>query len=111
VVVYRLVPESTNSATVSVSDNVVAVPAGASKTVTTQVSGLAAGQTYNVDVFSSDGSLVQRVGFTAPSVGASSPVIVLTIILAIIFIVLLVVLIVLIGKKPEKSEEFGESYY
>lgn len=111
VVVYRLVPESTGSASISVSDTAIAVPAGASKTVTTQVSGVAAGQTYTVDVFDSSGNLVQRVNFTAPQVGASSPVIVLTIILAIIFIVLLVVLIVLIGKKPEKSEEFGESYY
>ncbi len=111
VVVYRLVPESTGSASVSVSDTVVAVPAGASKTVTTQVSGAVTGQPYIVDVFDSNGNLVQRVSFTAPQVGTSSPVIVLTIILAIIFVVLLVVLIVLIGKKPEKTEEFGESYY
>jgi len=26
-------------------------------------------------------------------------------------VVLLVVLVVLLGKKPQKSEEFGESYY
>jgi preprotein translocase subunit SecG len=41
----------------------------------------------------------------------TSPVVILTVILAVIFIVLLIVLIVLIGKKPEKSGEFGESYY
>jgi preprotein translocase subunit SecG len=43
--------------------------------------------------------------------GSASPVIAWIIVLAIIFIVLLVVLIVLMGKKPQKSEEFGESYY
>ena len=33
------------------------------------------------------------------------------IILAIIFVVLLIVLIVLLTRKPEKAEEFEESYY
>ncbi len=45
------------------------------------------------------------------SVASKNPITVLTVILAIVFLVLLVVLIVLIGKKPNKSEEFGESYY
>lgn len=112
VVVYRLVPESTNAVTVSVSDSVVAVPAGSSRTVTVSTSGSTGAQNYFVDVFSADGSLLNRVNFTTTETGnAASPIVVLTIILAIIFIVLLVVLIVLIGKKPEKSEEFGESYY
>jgi preprotein translocase subunit SecG len=42
---------------------------------------------------------------------AVNPIVVLTVVLAIIFLVLLVVLIVLIGRKPQKSEEYGESYY
>ena len=69
-----------------------------------------------MNIFSGE-SLVQTVTLSetvkgkTSSTGVSNPVIVLTIILAIIFIVLLIVLIVLIGKKPEKSEEFGESYY
>ena len=113
VVVYRLVPESTNAVAVSVSESLVAVPAGSSKTVTVTADANVAGtQTYAVDVFSADGALVERVNFaTTEDGGVTSPIVVLTVILAIIFIVLLVVLIVLIGKKPEKSEEFGESYY
>ncbi len=38
-------------------------------------------------------------------------VFVLTIVLGVIFLILLVGLIVLITKKPEKTEDFGESYY
>ena len=113
VVVYRIVPESTGAVTVSVSESLVAVPAGSSKTVTVNaIANVAGTQLYSVNIFSADGSLLDRVSFTATSSGgAASPIVVLTVILAIIFIVLLVVLIVLIGKKPEKSEEFGESYY
>jgi len=114
VVVYRIVPESTGAVSVRVSDSLVAVPAGSSKTVTVDaIANVAGTQMYAVNIFSADGSLLDRVSFTATSDndGAASPIVVLTVILAIIFIVLLVVLIVLIGKKPEKSEEFGESYY
>ena len=114
VVVYRLVPESTGAVSVSVSESLVAVPAGSSKTVSVEASSNAGGTNeYFVNVFSADGTLLDRVSFsaTAQEDSANSPIVVLTVILAIIFIVLLVVLIVLIGKKPEKSEEFGESYY
>lgn len=115
VVVYRLVPESTSTTSISVSENLVAVPAGSSKTVTVDATSSIAGtQTYSVNIFSADGTLVDTVSFSAIADGrnaTTSPIVVLTIILAIIFIVLLVVLLVLIGKKPEKSEEFGESYY
>ena len=112
VVVYRLIPESSNAVTVSVSESLVAVPAGSSKTVMVSADSNVAGtQTYAVNVFSADGALLDRVQFTtSEGNGTTSPIVVLTVILAIIFIVLLVVLIVLIGKKPEK-EEFGESYY
>ena len=113
VVVYRVVPESTNTVSVSVSESVVAVPAGSSRTITVDATGIAGTQTYAVNLFTTDGELVDTVSFSQAfeSKRASSPIVVLTIILAIIFIVLLVVLIVLIGKKPEKTEEFGESYY
>ncbi len=58
------------------------------------------------------GELVNTFTFSAvEDASVTSPIVVLTIILAIVFLVLLVVLIVLIGKKPEKVEEFGESYY
>ena len=113
VVVYRIVPESTGTVSVSVSESLVAVPAGSSKTIFVDATSNVAGtQTYAVNIFSADGSLLERVEFTTTGDGGTaSPIVVLTVILAIIFIVLLVVLIVLIGKKPEKSEEFGESYY
>ncbi|KKL18517.1 hypothetical protein LCGC14_2474730 [marine sediment metagenome] len=114
VVVYRLVPESTSAVSVSVSQSLVAVSAGSSETVTVDATSNVAGtQTYSVNIFSADGTLVDTVSFSVVAEGrnATSPIFVLTIILAIIFIVLLVVLIVLIGKKPEKAEEFGESYY
>ncbi len=115
VVVYRVVPESTGAVSVSVSDSLVAVPAGSSKTVLVDATSNVAGtQTFAVNIFSADGSLLERVEFATSGngkdSGAASSIVVLTVILAIIFIVLLIVLIVLIGKKPEK-EEFGESYY
>ena len=113
VVVYRLIPESTGTVSVSVSDSIVAVPAGSSKAVTVSASSASSDtQMYSVNIFTSDGTLVDVVNFSAAAQErtSSSPIFVLTIVLAIIFIILLVVLIVLIGKKPEK-EEFGESYY
>jgi cobalamin biosynthesis Mg chelatase CobN len=115
VVVYRVVPESTGAVSVSISDSLVAVPAGSSKTVLVDATSNVAGtQTFAVNIFSADGSLLERVEFATSGngkdSGAASSIVVLTVILAIIFIVLLIVLIVLIGKKPEK-EEFGESYY
>ncbi len=113
-VVYRLVPQSTGVVSVSLSEDVVAVPAGSSKTITVDATSRVAGtQTYDVSVFAVDGTLVDTVSFTKNFEGraVTSPIAVLTIVLAIIFIVLLIVLIVLIGKKPKKAEEFGESYY
>ncbi|MFI5241240.1 MAG: hypothetical protein ACHQUA_02280 [Microgenomates group bacterium] len=114
VVVYRLIPESTGTISVSVSDSIVAVPAGSSKAVTVRASSYTdETQMFSVNVFNADGTLVDVVNFSAAAEEeskSSSPIVVLTIVLAIIFIILLVVLVVLIGKKPEK-EEFGESYY
>ena len=114
VVVYRLVPASTNAVSVSISENLVAVSAGSSKMVTVDATSSVAGtHSYSVSIFSSDGTLVDTVEFAKAVKGrdATSPIVVLTVILAIIFLVLLVVLIVLIGKKPETTEDFGESYY
>lgn len=112
--VYRLIPQSTGDVTVSVSENIVSVPAGSSRTVAVDTTSRASGvQEYAVNVFSSDGKLVDTVILSKDFSGnvVTSPIVVLTIVLAIIFIVLLVVLVVLIGKKPQKTEEFGESYY
>jgi len=113
-VVYRLVPQSTAVVSVSLSESVVAVPAGSSRTVIVDTTSDALGtQTYAVNVFSADGTLVDTVSFSKTFEGRdiTSPIVVLTIVLAIIFIVLLVVLVVLLGKKSKKAEEFGESYY
>jgi hypothetical protein len=111
--VYRIVPKTISGLSISVDANVVAVPAGSSRTVKIIARAESQG-TYNFDVnvFSGE-KLVSTTTLNANVSGTSytSPVAVLTIILAIIFLVLLVILIVLLGKKPEKTEEFGESYY
>ena len=115
--VYRVVTESSGSLSSNADEAVVAVPAGASKTVIVTAKADAEGDyNFNVNVFSGE-KLLDTVTLKAKVEGSkktatvSNPVVVLTVILAIIFLVLLIVLIVLIGKKPEKSEEFGESYY
>ncbi len=115
--VYELVPETPSSLAVSLDENVVAVPAGESKTVKFEaVSSKEGNYNFAVNIYS-DSELVKRYNFLASvegksSTGAGSATVVLTVILAIIFVVLLVVLIVLLTRKPEnKAEEFGESYY
>ncbi len=90
----------------------VIIPAASSKTVpiTVPTSG---DYKFDVSVFSGDTllSTVNYAGTADTSTQLTSPVFVLTVILAIVFLVLLVVLVVLITKKPQKTEEFGESYY
>ncbi len=111
--VYRVVPESTGSLSVRVSESVVAVPAGSSKTVKIFANADSRGEyQFDVNVFSGEdlaGSV--RLNANVEGVAAESAIVILTVVLAIIFIVLLVVLVVLLRKKPEKTEEFGESYY
>ncbi len=112
--VYRIITESSGSLSSNTNEAVIAVPAGSSKTVTITANADTEGEyNFNVNVLSGE-ELVSTVVLTANVEGKSqitSPIIVLTIILAIVFLVLLVVLVVLITKKPEKTEEFGESYY
>lgn len=109
IVGYRIVVE----APTTVSDEIVFVQAGSSETIT--VNPNAEGEySSDVNVFTMNGKLVSTVTFngseeTVSSIG--SPIVIMTVVLAIVFLVLLVVLIVLITKKPEKAEEFGESYY
>ncbi|MEM3141428.1 MAG: hypothetical protein QXX55_01420 [Candidatus Pacearchaeota archaeon] len=114
-VVYRLVPQTSGAVSVTLSDTLVSLPAGTSKMVTVSATSDVTGTyTYSVNVFDVDGSLIDTISFISTIEGKNntpSPIVVLTVVLAVIFIVLLVVLIVLIGKKPEKSEELGESYY
>ena len=111
--VYRIVTESTGDLTSSTNQAVVAVAAGSSQTVRVIASaGTEGTYAFNVNVFSGE-ALEDTVTLNATVEGGSvtNPVTVLTIVLAIVFIVLLIVLIVLVTKKPEKAEEFGESYY
>lgn len=118
--VFELVIESPTGLTVDVSEPVVAVPAGSSKTVELKVKADKANN-YNFAVnVHSGGELVAREEFTTvvegakaggDVIGKTNPTVLLTVVLAVIFVVLLIVLIVLLTRKPEKSEEFGESYY
>ena len=112
--VYRIVPESSGQLTSSVSQSVVAVPAGSTKTVKVIANTNSEGTyNFNVNVFAGE-NLVNTVTLSANVSGTSfaAPVVILAIVLAIVLLVLLVVLIVLVGKKPEKQdEELGESYY
>lgn len=112
--VYKIVPEVTNDLTVEATESIVAVNAGSSKTVTVKANAQKEGAyAFNVNVFSNE-ELVQKVALKTNVEGknlTANPILVLTIVLAIVFLVLLVVLFVLIGKKPSKSEDFGESYY
>lgn len=113
--VYRIVSESSGSFSSGVDEAVIAVPAGSSKTVKITANADSEGEyDFNVDVFSGEelvGTVVLSLNVEGKAIGITNPIIVLTVILAIIFLVLLVVLIVLLGKRPEKTEEFGESYY
>ncbi len=112
--VYRIVPESSGNLKSDTNEAVVAVPSGSSRAVSITANAKSAGEyNFNVNVFSGE-ELVDTVTLSANVTSGSSledPVIVLAVIMIIVFVVLLIVLIVLLGKKPEKSEEFGESYY
>ena len=114
--IYELILETSSGLTLSVEEPVVVVSAGDSKTVKVLASAKNQGKfDFAVNV-NSDNELVQRQSYRANVEGrtfggAGNATVLLTVILAIIFVVLLVVLIVLLTRKPEKSEEFGESYY
>lgn len=112
--VYDLAISASSGLSVEADDTLVVVPAGSSKVAMLTVSAAEKGDyTFDVTV-SSDGELVKKETFAALVEGSSQTVnasVVLTVVLAVIFVVLVVVLIVLLTRKPQKSEEFGESYY
>jgi hypothetical protein len=110
--VYKIVTESSGDLSTSADSTIVAVPAGSSKTVTITASSKTEGEyNFNVNVLSGE-QTVDQVALNLKVEGKTvNPIVVLTVVLAIIFLVLLVVLIVLIGRKPQKTEEYGESYY
>lgn len=109
--VYKIVTESEAVDSIA-SQAVVAVPAGSSKTVEITARADKEGEnTFTVNVFDGE-TLAKSIAYKLNVEGkAISTIFVLTVVLAVIFLVLLVALIVLLGKKPEKTEEFGESYY
>jgi hypothetical protein len=109
--VYTIVTES-EGLTSTVSQGVIAVPAGSSKDVKVAASSDVEGeQSFTVSVIS--GQVVEKtVSYSLNVEGKKvNTVFVLTVVLAVIFLILLITLIVLLGKKPEKAEDFGESYY
>lgn len=113
--VYDLTFDAPADLSVDADESIVAVPAGTSKAVKVSVSADKAGKyAFTVNV-NSDGELITKQNFVTDVEGTKSSTtnatVVLTVVLAIIFVVLLVVLIVLLTKKPQKAEEFGESYY
>lgn len=116
--VYTLVVNAPSGLNVELSEPVVVVPAGVSKTISVFASSSEASDyTFTVSVMSEDGTTLSTQTFNAVveegragGVGQNTTLL-LTVILAIVFVVLLVVLIVLLTRKPEKSEETGENYY
>lgn len=113
--VYNLAIDAPQELSVETDDTVVVVPAGSSKTVNLRVMSSEEG-TYNFGVHVNAGDqLVKTESFVAKVEGKAAPQlnasVVLTVVLAVIFVVLVVVLIVLLTRKPQKGEEFGESYY
>ena len=109
--VYKILTDS-QDVTSTPSQAAIAIPAGSSKTVLVKASSDVEGEhTFNVNVFSGT-TLEKTVGYKLIVEGKSiNTLFVLTIVLAVIFLVLLVALIILLGKKPEKNEDLGESYY
>jgi hypothetical protein len=113
-VIYNLGATLSDALEITLSDYVAAVPAGSSKTVKVYVKADKEG-TYAFAVnANSESTLSQKVNYTAivkDKPMTNNNIIVLTIALAIIFVLLVIVLVVLLTRKPQKTEEFGESYY
>ena len=116
--VYSLTPVESQGLMIDITEPIVAVPAGSSKTVQVNVKATdsASEGTHLVTVnVNSESGLVRQAVFTLnvekTSGIASNSVLILTIVLGIIFVVLLVVLIVLLTRKPAETEEFGETSY
>jgi len=114
--VYELVVDTEDGLTVDVDEQIVALPAGTSKTVKMTAMAEKAGSYRFTVIVHSDNQVVKSETFTATvegnkAISGTNTTVLLTVVLAIVFVVLLVVLIVLLTRKPAKNEEFGESYY
>lgn len=112
--VYRVDVDADNNLFTDTDSNLIAIPAGSTKTFKIDAKANTEGSyNFNVNLFSGE-TLVKTVELELDAesgFNGSSATFVLTVILVVIFIVLLVILIVLLGKKSNKEEEFGESYY
>ncbi|MEK6825365.1 MAG: hypothetical protein AABY00_01110 [Nanoarchaeota archaeon] len=114
--IYTLATESlSEDFKLTLNEPVIVVPAGNSKVLDIDATASNTGSYGFTVSVTSDGALVKKETFTAKVEGKKgvegNTTVVLTVILAIVFVVLLVVLIVLLTRKPEKTKEFGESYY
>ncbi len=112
--VYEVVTENTKYLSSSADSNLVSVPAGSTRNVVITAESSEEGEQVFTTNFVTAGVVVESKQLTldveGTSVNVDSPVL-WTIVLVIVLVVLLVILIVLLGRKPEKEEEFGESYY
>jgi uncharacterized membrane protein len=111
--VFRIITESNGDLQTSSSAQLVAVPAGETRTITIAAQAHSQGEyDFDVSIFAGE-ELVDSInlGVLASGKSASGSIVALTLILAIIFLVLLGALFALLRKKPEQTEEFGESYY
>lgn len=116
--VFRVVTESNSGITTSSSAQLVAIPAGMTKSIVVTAKPHSKGEhLFDVSVFAGEELIESKKltvladGRTSSGSASGSSVVALTIILAIIFLVLLGALYALLKKKPGQSEEFGESYY
>ncbi|MBS3066766.1 hypothetical protein J4205_02980 [Candidatus Pacearchaeota archaeon] len=117
IAIYNLAPTTSDALSIRLSEPVAIVPAGSSKIVKVYVTANREGTfPFSVsaisDSFTKEAQYLATVEGRALSGGStSSNIVALTIVLAIIFVVLVVILVVLLTRRPEKTEEFGESYY
>lgn len=120
--VYRVSVDAPANFNTEVSESLLVVPAGSSRTFSVFTdSAVRDDYSFTVKVASEEGVLVAQNTLaasvtdngksTSRVTGGANTTVLLTVVLAIVFIVLLVVLIVLLTRKPETKEEFGESYY
>jgi len=121
-VVYTITPETTQGLIVEIPEPIVTVGADSSKTVQVKVKATDSIEegTYAVTVnVNSEAGSVKPVTFTvnveekttSRVTGSTDPVVIWTVVLVIVFVVLLIILIVLLTKRPEETEEFGETSY
>jgi uncharacterized repeat protein (TIGR01451 family) len=123
-IVYSITPESQSGLIVEVAEPIVSVPADSSRTVKVYVrptdSVNEGTHVVTVNVNSEAGETkqvsfslnVEDVETTGPTIsGTNNTVLILTVVLSIIFVILLVILIVLLTRKPQETEEFGETSY